>query len=172
MIHPYRCYTREDSLCQTNGNFSLNLTKKSAESLVTFLKLQDNQSVLWVGCGDARELFVVAQQHPDVNFMACDVNVHAINIAQRVLSRLELKNVTLMYKDVMELETLYDIVYSTALGGPLFYAHLSGLAKSRIFLFREMIKYLEKFPPQKMDIIQPVSLSGSNERRCLIEIKK
>ena len=173
MIHPYRCYTREDALCQTNGYFSLNLTKKSAENLLAFLKLKDNQSVLWVGCGDARELFVVAQQHPNIRFMACDINIHAINIACRVLTRLELTNVTLVHQDVMEFETQYDIIYSTALAGPIFYAHLSGLVNSRMFLFREMIKYLDKlkFPQQELDILH-ASLSGSKERRCIVEIQK
>ena len=163
-MHPYQCYSREDALCQTNGFFSLNLTKHSSENLVSFLKLRDGQRVLWAGCGDGRELFVMAQRFPNVSFFGCDLNKHAIRIAQRVLTHLGLANVRVCVQDVFGCTDPYDVVYSTALAGPDYYAHVESLAQSCLYVFAEMVLDREVWETLS------VTLSGSRERRQLVAI--
>lgn len=163
-MHPYQCYNREDALCQTNGSFSLNLTRNSSEKLVSFLKLCDGQRVLWAGCGDGRELFVIAQRFPNVFFFGCDLNEHAIRIAQRVLTHLGLKNVLVCVQDVFTCTDPYDVVYSTALAGPNYYAHVASLAQTYLYVFAEMVL------DQEVCDTLPVTLSGSRERRQLVAI--
>lgn len=162
--HPYQCYSREDSLCQTNGSFSLNLTCNSSKKLVSFLQLRDGQQVLWAGCGDGRELFVVAQQFPNVSFIGCDINEHAIHIAQRVVAYLSLTNVRVCVQDVFTCTDPYDVVYSTALAGPNYYAHVASLARTSLYVFAEMAL------DQEVCETLSVTLSGSRERRQLVAI--
>jgi cyclopropane fatty-acyl-phospholipid synthase-like methyltransferase len=168
-MHAYKCYTREDALCQTNGFFSLNLTQKSADALAEYLRFQAGDTVLWAGCGDGRELLTVASKFPRVSFVGCDLNEHAIRIARRVQSVVKADNVDLRCEDVMNVHQEYDRVYSTALAGPEFYSHLFRLAKKTVCMFREAFPHMER---TEMTDCLAVRLSGSREQRTLVLVTK
>ena len=174
MSHSYLFYTREDTLCQTNGYFSLNLTKKSADSLKTYLEFKDHSRVLWAGCGDARELLLLAQAFPKVTFVGYDLNNLAIDIGRRVLSKLQLQNVSLVYGDVTSLELSFDNVYSTALAGPLFYKHLVSLCAYQMYVLAEMKPIMISECGMREDTTASlsVSISGSGEKRRIIKLFK
>ena len=159
----YAFYTREDSLCQSNGFFSLNLRKGSINSIIELLNLKKDDKVGWVGFGDGRELFSVAYMHPDVIFMGFEINPVACAVAQRVLNQIGLKNVILFEQDIMSINThMFTHIYSTAIGGLHLYNHLHTLCTHRICMLKEM---WSEIPNDA--IIKTVFLSGSGERRQL-----
>lgn len=159
----YALYTREDSLCQSNGFFSLNLRKGSIKSIVELLNLKKDDKVGWVGFGDGREMFSVAYMHPDVLFIGFEINTTACTVAQRVLQKTGLKNVILFEQDIMSMNIqMFTHVYSTAISGSNLYSHLHTLCTHRICMLKEMWSEIPSNAVRKT-----VFLSGSGERRQL-----
>ena len=158
----YSRYTREDNLCQCNGYFSSNLRRKSVDAILNLLHLTSASSVCWVGCGDGRELLWIAQQHPEVQFTAFEINADALRIARRVADIEGIENVKLYNEDFMTCSKTFSHVYSTALAGPRLYAALFSACSLRICLLREMwdaqVDGMER---------ANVQIAGSGERRQL-----
>ena len=159
----YSYYSREDALCQTNGSFSLNLRVGSIPAISRLLSLKAGDTVGWMGCGDGRELFSIAMNHPDVQFCGIDINEHAIRIANRTLGLLNLKNVKIRCEDIMNHFDTYSHVYSTAIGGPDLYEHVYSLSKYKLCMLREMWSPLPATHEK-----ETVRISGSGERRQLV----
>ena len=125
----YSKYKREDSICQTNGYFSLNLRKSSISTIFNLLNLNEideniPKTIGWIGYGDGRELFCIAKHYPNFKFTGFEINEHAYNIACRVLSILNLKNVSLYFSNAIESFEPFSYVYSTAISGTILYDHL------------------------------------------------
>ena len=162
-VDVYRKYSREDSLCQTNGFFSLNLRRSSVDKIVHLLQLSDGDTVGWIGCGDGRELFEVAQRHPDIRFRGIDHNDAAIRVARRVLSQVGLHNVQLDCLDALHDFTMYSHVFSTAIYGESLNRHLRQICTKRLCLLKNMWTVI----PKTSDTAT-VHLCGSGEQRQLV----
>ena len=164
----YDNYTREDSLCQTNGFFSLNLTPQSIPKIQTLLDLDEavefEKCVGWVGFGDGRELLSLAKLHPQIRFVGFEINLAAVHIAKRVLQQLSIRNVDLRCEDAMQSTESFTHVYSTAIAGPMLYAQLRSMVTYRLCMLEVM--WQNEFPKHvKREVVY---LSGSRERRQLI----
>lgn len=135
----YSLYTREDSLCQSNGFFSLNFRKSCIRAIDELLEIKENDHIGWVGFGDGRELFSIASMYPYNTFVGFEINPTAFIIAKRVLNKLQLNNVQLYEKNIMEFNSeKFTHVYSTAISGPLLYEYLHGLCTHRLCMLKEM----------------------------------
>ena len=163
----YSMYGREDSLCQSNGFFSLNLTEKSIPKVVELLDIQKNESVAWIGCGDGRELLTIAREYPDNSFIGIDINDSALDIAKRVLNTLQIKNVELHLMNAFDLKKEYSIVYSTAIYGPELYMHLHSLAIRKLCMLRHMWSQLPLQIPDNFTR-KSIHLSGSKQQLQLV----
>ena len=138
----YSIYTKEDELCQTNGYFSLNMRKSSVSVIIELLDLKNctkKDSVGWIGCGDGREMFCAAQSFPDISFTGIDINVHAIDVAIRKQQMLNIRNVTLKHEDILNSETKYSHVFSSAIAGPKFYLHLHKICTKRLCMLKQFL---------------------------------
>ena len=119
-------------------------------------------NVAWVGCGDGRELLSLAKKYPKVHFIGYDINTFAISIASRVMSTEGIHNVTLLNIDFMSVEDKFSHIYSTALAGPIFYAHLVKQCTCKLC----MLKQMWLITPSDVEVAT-VYLCGSGERRQL-----
>lgn len=162
----YKYYTREDALCQTNGYFSLNLRPKCVDSIDRLLQLSDEKKVGWVGCGDGREMLSIATRYENVSFHGYDINESALHIARRVMNMLGITNVSLQHRDFMTVSDSFTHIYSTAIVGPEFYAHLVNCCTQRIV----WLDVMQTFVNGESDR-ETVRLSGSGEQRQLIACK-
>ena len=159
----YSLYTREDSLCQSNGYFSLNLRKSCVSTIIQLLEIKEHDYIGWVGFGDGRELFSVASMYPHNIFVGFEINSTAFSIAKRVLNKLQLKNVQLYEKDILSFNSeKFTHVYSTAIGGPLLYQYLHELCTHRLCMLKEMWGDI----PRDANV-KRVFLSGSGGRKQL-----
>lgn len=130
--------------------------------------MDEIHTVLWVGCGDAREMFTVAMRHPSILFHGCDINRDALIVAERVATSLNLANVSLECVDALTMRNKkHDCVYSTALAGVEFYHHLFTLTAMRLYILKEMSCHLSD---GKSVRTLKVKLSGSREQRTLVEV--
>lgn len=164
----YAKYTREDSLCQSNGFFSLNLTPKSISRIEALLDLNEpvafEKRIGWVGFGDGRELLCLATAYPSIRFVGFEINQSAVAIAKRVLGQLQLPNVDLRHEDAMHSTETFTHVYSTAISGPELYARLRNMSSYKLCMLD--IMWEKKIPADSLKAV--VYLSGSRERRQLV----
>ena len=165
----YSKYKREDNLCQTNGYFSLNVRKSCIQTVFNLLNLNtenDNipRTIGWIGFGDGRELFCIAKHYPDFKFTGFEINEHAYNIACRVLSMLNLKNITLKLCNAIESFETFGYIYSTAISGQVLYDHLYHMCLYKLCILKNM------WSTNYGEIMESnfVCLSGSGERRQII----
>ena len=163
----YSLYKRDYNMCQSNGFFSINLTKKSVESIITLLDLRKSNTVCWVGFGDGRELFSIASLHPDVLFLGYEINSCDFEIANMILKNLEIPNVTIHNENALGCEQRFSHVYSTAIAGPELYNHLYNMTFYKLCMLESMWTSQENFEKQEK---ASVTLSGSNEKRQLISM--
>ena len=163
----YKSYSREDHLCCTNGHFSLNLTPNSVLAIDELLAIDENSTILWVGCGNAPELISIAQIYPRNLFYGIDINQDAIEVATIKKESFGLTNLKLECKDVFDIDSTFTHVYSTALAGPKMYNKLFTIATKKCVVLSEMVT--EKYK-NHIFWFQRVSLSGSREKRILSAI--
>ncbi len=168
IAHVYKQYSRDDNLVQTNGYFSLNLTKASVEKIIQLLNFspETEQTCAWIGCGDAREVLCLAALYPNVKFFANDINEFAIHIAKQKLKKLNLKNVEIEWKNAFDINNKFTHVYSTAIAGEMLYQHIQTLAYKNICMLSTMWRNIHNadFDEKKAQ----VTISGSGERKTLV----
>jgi cyclopropane fatty-acyl-phospholipid synthase-like methyltransferase len=169
ITYVYSLYKAHESLVQTNGFFSLNLTKASVIKIMDLLDFGHDQkeSCLWIGCGDAREVLCMAMLYPNVHFTAVDINESAIHVAQAKFELIGLKNINIEYKDALLIsEGKYTHIYSTALAGVELYDHIVQLCPKTLCMLSSMWKHSNS--SYSVEKKAQVSLSGSRERKTLI----
>lgn len=161
----YASYSRHDTLCQTNGYFSLNLREGALWEIHRLLDLKDGDTVGWIGTGDGRELLSLAKCHVGVRFEGYEINEAAFDVACRVLKTLDLPNVSLRRQDFMSTSAAieYTHVYSTALSGPDLYERLRLACTQKLCMLERMW-----MPPPAAHDTASVRISGSGERRRLL----
>lgn len=161
-MNVYSLYSREDALCQSNGYFSINVRKGCIPKIERLLQLDEKSCVGWVGFGDGRELFSIAQSYPHTQFVGFEINPSAFYIANRVLNQMKLNNVVLYHQDIMTWQKCFTHIYSTAISGKELYDYLQTLCIERICVLQEM------WTETSTDISkEKIYLSGSGEVRQL-----
>tara|TARA_B110000008_G_C16965584_1_gene561872 strand:- start:1288 stop:1827 length:540 start_codon:yes stop_codon:yes gene_type:complete len=165
----YSKYRREYELCQTNGYFSLNLSKGSIVKIKRLLNIQKNDTIGWVGFGDARELLCLALMYPQNTFTGYEINKDAYNIACMVKSQLGISNVILYFENVLDTLQTFSTIYSTAISGPRVYQHMYKLSLTRCCMLQNMWSYIDDIDIEnKNSLKEKVFLAGSREQRMLV----
>jgi len=170
----YSMYNREHELCQTNGHFSLNLTKKSVANIMEILNVSASDTIGWIGFGDGRELFAMATQYPNNSFIGFEINEAAVTVAHQVLSKLKLKNVVLKHADALLENATFSIVYSTAIAGVSLYSHLLSMSTNKICMLQRMWNALDKVNLNILNnsLKTSVRLCGSGQQMQIMCMQK
>ena len=167
----YSMYNREHELCQTNGHFSLNLTKKSVANIMEILNVSASDTIGWIGFGDGRELFAMAMQYPNNSFVGFEINEAAVTVARQVLSKLKLKNVVLKHADALSENARFSIVYSTAIAGVSLYSHLLSMSTNKICMLQRMWNAIDKVNLNN-SLKTSVRLCGSGQQMQIMCMQK
>jgi tRNA (guanine-N7-)-methyltransferase len=86
-------------------------TKISSELLFG----NDQPLVLEIGCGMGETTAAIAQEHPEVNFVGCEVFVAGVGALSKRIEEMELKNVRLFRHDAVEV--VRDMISPDSLSG-------------------------------------------------------
>jgi tRNA (guanine-N7-)-methyltransferase len=75
----------------------------------------DQPLVLEIGCGMGETTAAIAQEHPEVNFVGCEVFVAGVGALSKRIEEMELKNVRLFRHDAVEV--VRDMISPDSLSG-------------------------------------------------------
>lgn len=65
------------------------------DKLIEEMEIFDGENILEVGCGTARNLIILAQKYPNVNFYGLDASTEMLKTAQAKVDAKNIKNITL-----------------------------------------------------------------------------
>ena len=65
------------------------------DRLISDMRISDGDNVLEVGCGTARNLIILANKYPNVNFFGLDASSEMLKTAQTKIVAKNIKNITL-----------------------------------------------------------------------------
>jgi S-adenosylmethionine-diacylgycerolhomoserine-N-methlytransferase len=65
------------------------------DRLIKEMQIFDGENILEIGCGTARNLIILAQKHPNVNFFGLDASSEMLKTAQAKIDAKNIKNITL-----------------------------------------------------------------------------
>jgi tRNA (guanine-N7-)-methyltransferase len=75
----------------------------------------DQPLILEIGCGMGETTAAIAQEHPEVNFVGCEVFVAGIGALSKRIEEMELKNIRLFRHDAVEV--VRDMISPDSLSG-------------------------------------------------------
>lgn len=171
--------------CPGNGGGgALALTFKSVEQICKLLDLASRRksSILWIGCGDGREVLAVATLFPLCHIDAVDINEDCIALCKAKLKKLKEQEqqkfrVTFATKDAMDIDLAtvekYHCIYSTAVVNHAFYTQLVNFAVAskrrgvRLCMFRDMWSGINLTQASSFENSLSVNLQGSGARKTL-----
>jgi S-adenosylmethionine-diacylgycerolhomoserine-N-methlytransferase len=65
------------------------------DRLIKEMQIFDGENILEIGCGTARNLIILAQKYPNVNFFGLDASSEMLKTAQAKIDAKNIKNITL-----------------------------------------------------------------------------
>ncbi len=65
------------------------------DRLIKEMKISENENILEIGCGTARNLIILARKYPKINFFGLDASSEMLKTAQTKIDAKNIKNITL-----------------------------------------------------------------------------
>ncbi len=89
------------------------------DRLIREMRISDGDNVLEIGCGTARNLIILAQKYPNVNFYGLDASSEMLKTAQTKIDAKNIKNITLKtaladdftFDKTFELKDKFDVIF-------------------------------------------------------------
>jgi ubiquinone/menaquinone biosynthesis C-methylase UbiE len=99
----------------TKNSFAKKIELAALEFVLNEIRLKKNSNILEVGCGNGHNIFYLAEQFKDHNFLGIDYIENMIESAESINNKMQLDNVSFLSLDLLDIKNisrLFHIIFT------------------------------------------------------------